>query len=602
MATRKKSLTEGPEPEDLAEPTGDWIEILLADARDLEGRWQAVNEATAARIGTFHKALVKASRAPVAQRDQRARDLAQAALNDRDLADLWPPIRRALHLAGPAPEAAPAPRKKTLFFEGGGGNEDGRETLLAIPLALIRPGNNPRKTFDEGQLLDLAESIRAHGQQVPALVRRVGDGFELVAGERRWRACELAGVPTLLARLVELDDRAALEVALVENSARADVHPLEEADALAQLLEMGSDVEDLRVRLNRGEQWVRDRLALRTLHPTLREAFKAGRLTLRAAVVLAHLPEERQAGIGERHRNEALSYRDALHLARRESPTLASLLFDLHDATLGGHGACVTCLYRTDKQPDLLNPDGGAIRCTDGACADKKTNQWVEIEEAGGTKVIRGEARDVLDVDEPSYRVRRALGLGDDDKRPLYELVPDVRRTIHTPSWGRPRLVATAEDIAAALRARGLDAAADIVCPPPEPKTAPARQKRAKEAAVRMALAGLFDAVAADPSVVDMPTICHLLLRNASYNSTNSMLKRRGLDRAPTGTGSSSEQVRALIKEAGAGELVSMVLELLLANDMGFLLSERRVSAANPLVEWMERMGVAIPEHMVAAQ
>lgn len=599
MATRKKSLAEGPAPEELAEPTGDWIETLLADAIDIEGRWQAVNEATAARIGTFHKALLKASRAPMAQRDQRARDLAQAALKDRDLADLWPPIRRALHLAGPAPEPAPAPPpKNTLFFEG----SESRETLVAIPLGAIWPGNNPRKTFDEQQLADLAESIHAHGQQVPALVRKrpTGAGYELVAGERRWRACELAGVPTLLCRIVDLDDRAALEVALVENSARADVHPLEEADALAQLLEMGSDVEDLRGRLNRGDQWVRDRLALRQLHVTLRERFKAGSMPLRAAVVLAHLPEARQEEISNRRGTATITYRDALSLARSESPALADMLFDLGDATLGGHGACVTCAYRTDKQPDLLNPDNAAARCTDGDCATEKTERWVEIEEAGGTKVFRGDdSRRLSSLNSPSWQLREALRLGHDNQPPLYEMLPEVQRSIHVTSWGQTRLVAADADIAAALRARGQEAAALRFDPPQSAAAAPPERKpRAKAPAVVEALGQLFAAVEADPGVVDIRQIVTMLAASVGHNEAQAMLKRRGIkagDQYPS---------RLVVKIAADAETVeqqtALALELLLAGQMGLLLSDRRVRPDLPLVEWMRRMGVAIPEHMVA--
>jgi ParB family chromosome partitioning protein len=102
---------------------------------------------------------------------------------------------------------------------------------------------NPRKTFDEAKLWELAESIKHNGMIQPVTVRPNNQGFEIVAGARRYRAAQLAELFSVPARIVEIDDAQALEWQLVENSQRADVHPYEEAQGFQRLLDIpGYDV------------------------------------------------------------------------------------------------------------------------------------------------------------------------------------------------------------------------------------------------------------------------------------------------------------------------------------------------------------------------
>ncbi len=111
--------------------------------------------------------------------------------------------------------------------------------LRELPVAAIRPNpRQPRRRLDEETLRGLADSVRERGVLQPVLVRPAGgDGFELVAGERRWRAAQLAGLTTVPALVRERDDALALEVAIVENMAREDLNPIEEAHAVAALVE-----------------------------------------------------------------------------------------------------------------------------------------------------------------------------------------------------------------------------------------------------------------------------------------------------------------------------------------------------------------------------
>jgi len=110
-----------------------------------------------------------------------------------------------------------------------------RTVLTLVPLRDVRPNpDQPRKHFDEDKLGELAASIKAHGLLQPIVVRRVPDGFELLAGERRFRAAQLAGIDRLPALVREVEDP--LEIALIENLQREDLSPLEEAEGLAALI------------------------------------------------------------------------------------------------------------------------------------------------------------------------------------------------------------------------------------------------------------------------------------------------------------------------------------------------------------------------------
>jgi ParB family chromosome partitioning protein len=109
-----------------------------------------------------------------------------------------------------------------------------------LPLdSLVESGMNPRRSFDEGALNELAESIRTQGLLSPLLVRPKGaQSYEIVAGARRYRAAQLAGQESVPVRIVELTDAQAIETSIVENLQRRDVHPLEEAQGFAALLRL----------------------------------------------------------------------------------------------------------------------------------------------------------------------------------------------------------------------------------------------------------------------------------------------------------------------------------------------------------------------------
>jgi ParB family chromosome partitioning protein len=139
---------------------------------------------------------------------------------------------------------------------------------------------NPRRTFDESKLGELAESIRTNGLIQPITVRPNSNGFEIVAGARRFRAAQLAELFSLPARIVDISDSETILWQLVENSQRVDVHPYEEAQGFQRLLDMpGYDVATLVEKSGKSPAHVYARLSLLQLIPTIAEAFSAERIT-----------------------------------------------------------------------------------------------------------------------------------------------------------------------------------------------------------------------------------------------------------------------------------------------------------------------------------
>ena len=191
--------------------------------------------------------------------------------------------------------------------------------LRDIPVDAIRPNPwQPRTHFDEQELEELAESIRAHGVLQPVLVSQQRDGtFQLITGERRWRAVQLAGMPTVPAVVKEATPQASLEMALVENIQRRDLNPLEEAHAFRQLIEEhGMTQEQLGQRIGKSRVAVSNSLRLLHLPEPVREALA------RADISEGHARAILMAN-GETQRLRLLERLLAEHLSVRETEALA---------------------------------------------------------------------------------------------------------------------------------------------------------------------------------------------------------------------------------------------------------------------------------------
>jgi len=168
-----------------------------------------------------------------------------------------------------------------------------------VDLESIVPGPmQPRTHFDEASLEGLAESIRSHGIVQPLIVRRRDGGYELVAGERRWRAAKIAGLARVPVIVKEVPDESLLEIALIENIQREDLNPIEEAQAYKKLIEtVGLTQEALASRVGRDRSYITNYLRLLRLPEDLQQLVMEGRLSTghaRTLLALSHPDQQRR--------------------------------------------------------------------------------------------------------------------------------------------------------------------------------------------------------------------------------------------------------------------------------------------------------------------
>ncbi len=203
----------------------------------------------------------------------------------------------------PSPEASAEPAGQT-----------------TVPLEEIHPGRHqPRRSFHEESLAELAQSIKAQGMMQPVLLRpRPQGGYELVAGERRWRAAGLAGLRSVPALIKEVTDQQASVMALIENIQREDLKPLDEAGALQRLHdEFGLTHQEVADAVGKSRAAVTNALRLLSLEPAVRNLLNDGALEMGHARALVPLPAGTQAAAARTIVAKGLNARQAEALARR---------------------------------------------------------------------------------------------------------------------------------------------------------------------------------------------------------------------------------------------------------------------------------------------
>lgn len=194
-----------------------------------------------------------------------------------------------------------------------------KNTLQTLPIEYLQRGKyQPRKDMNPEKLQELTDSIKAQGVIQPVVVRSIApDRYEIVAGERRWRAAQLAGLQEIPVVVRDIDDRSAMAIALIENIQREDLNPLEEAAALRRLLdEFTMTHQQIADAVGKSRTTVTNLLRLMDLHPDVKILLVNGQLEMGHARALLSLDDTKQIAIANKIVKEGLTVRDAERLVK----------------------------------------------------------------------------------------------------------------------------------------------------------------------------------------------------------------------------------------------------------------------------------------------
>lgn len=301
---------------------------------------------------------------------------------------------------------------------------------MLISVDAIAPSpTNPRKDFPEDGLVALAENITIHGVISPVLVRFTtaspgeldAPQYELVCGERRWRAARMAALKLIPAIARDLSDEQVIEIQLVENLQREDLSPIEEAEGYERLQkECGLTADQIAEKIGQSRSYVFGRLKLLDLGEVARKALRDKKLTASTALLIARIPikamqEQATREITENNwLKDVLSYREAArHVQQKYMLRLSTARFDTRCETLiATAGSCHKCPNRTGNQPALFDDVDSADVCTNPECFQAKNVAAAEAKTAAAEAAERKEreererqARDAAEEAEFQQRI-----------------------------------------------------------------------------------------------------------------------------------------------------------------------------------------------------
>ncbi|MCQ1531670.1 ParB/RepB/Spo0J family partition protein [Lutispora saccharofermentans] len=230
-------------------------------------------------------------------------------------------------------------------------------SVLQLKITEIEANENqPRRKFDEEALNSLAESIKEHGIVQPIIVRRDGEGYQIVAGERRWRAARIAGLKAVPVVVKDYSETQILEIALIENLQREDLNPIEEANAYKTLMEEHSFSQDeIGKRIGKSRSAITNSLRLLNLPAEIVEHLVSGKLTAgHARAILAFDDDKKRIEVAERIINEGLNVRQVEKLSKEKKSvkrvkTKSAEICDIEERLRNIFGTKVTITHSKKK-------------------------------------------------------------------------------------------------------------------------------------------------------------------------------------------------------------------------------------------------------------
>ena len=494
------------------------------------------------------------------------------------------------------------------------------ETVEAIEVTSIKPSpSNPRR-LTPMMIKELAESIKSQGVLQPITCRRINGEVELVFGHRRLLAAKAAGLGTIPVIMRKMTDAEVLEAQLVENVQRADVHPMDEAQAYEKLnTGHGLAVEEIAAKVGKGRGFIYGRMKLLALTKEARTAFLRNELTASVALQLARMPTEIQKKALERinepwrrREDQAVSAREASRIIQREFMLkLNSAAFSKKDPELiSAAGSCLECEKRTGNEPELFEDLENADVCTYPPCYKKKLDaHWII---ASADAKARGDR--VLSEVEAKSKFQGGTWLTStglmDLKDSIATLLPqeknsrtqigqflkkigaEYQKTIARDGSGNIRELVERKELTRALKAAGVKAPAERssgITYSASEKRRLGRQKIVRAAADRAVTKIGQIAQAAIKSRTTGAAFWRLLLVLArpSVHSApaRKVLEGRGLKIKASASGDGASALAKKVSKFTEGEARAMLVELLLADRCEYIQnsqpSELKLAAAH---------------------
>jgi ParB family chromosome partitioning protein len=457
---------------------------------------------------------------------------------------------------------------------------------LTIPIVdLTESSTNPRKVFDEERLEELAGSIRSKGVLSPLLVRRINGHFEIVTGARRYRAAQRAGLDEIPVRIGAFSDEEALEIQIIENIQRADVHPFEEAQGFRALLDReGADysIEKIAAKTGKAASFIAKRLKLLDLTQPAADAFTAGHIGVEHALLIAKLAPEMQEkalshcfdgyfAANDSERSLVPASRLQAWIEQNVYLSLKSVPFSKEDERLLPEaGSCANCPKRTGFNT-LLFSEVKDDSCSDAGCFNRKLDAHItqRIEKmpnlvlisekytiAGETPIIP--RRNYVEVVTPKARKGK-------EARPEQRLCDHLKPAIYADGMEKGRLVKVCADRTCKVHFREQQQQDKQRLQFKAEKTAANRKAKQTISFRHRVMADVLKRVKPQFGTEEMRMVACFALRSLSHELACRLAKRHGLQNPKDPRDyQMAEKARTLYKKADAAGLAVLIFEAML--------------------------------------
>ncbi len=465
------------------------------------------------------------------------------------------------------------------------------QEYVSVPLAeLVESSTNPRKTFDEVRLEELAESIRRKGVLSPLLARKVNGHFEIIFGAMRYRAAQKAGLQEVPVRLVVLTDTEAIETQIVENLLRSDVHPFEEAQGFRALLNRegaGYTIEKIAAKTGKAAAYIAKRLRLLDLIPPVAEAFTARHIGIEHALLIAKLGADVQEkalahcfdgyyAANDTERSLVPASRLQAWITQNVYLSLKSVPFSKDDETLVPEaGSCSNCAKRTGFNA-LLFSEVREDSCADAACFNRKLDAHIaqrvtkmpnlvmisENHNTTGETPILPRRNYVEVVARKNKKSREA--------RPEQRLCDHLTPAIHADGMDKGRLVKVCADPSCKIHFGEQQQQEKQRLQWKAEKTAANRKAKQTLAFRHRLLADVLKRVKPQFGSEELRMVAQFVLRSLSHELACRLAKRHGLQNPRDAHDwQMAEKARTLYKKADAAGLAVLVFEAMLIGPAG---------------------------------